>query len=70
MGEGVSDGVAGTGEAQDSWQLAEAVSPDGCQHIPNRARWSAEMVRDQVHSYVVDNRASATTWRGGHEDRR
>ncbi|MET9031076.1 IS701 family transposase [Nocardia sp. NPDC004168] len=48
-------------ERKNSWQLAEAagaVSPDGCQHLLNRTRWSADEVRDQIRSYVVEVLAS------------
>ncbi|WP_443093789.1 IS701 family transposase [Nocardia uniformis] len=48
-------------ERKNSWQLSEAagaVSPDGCQHFLNRARWSADAVRDQVRSYVAESLAS------------
>lgn len=34
------------------------MSPDGCQHLLNRARWSADDVRDQVRAYAVEALAS------------
>ncbi|MFI9413988.1 transposase [Nocardia gamkensis] len=49
-------------ERKNSWQLAEeagVVSPDGCRHLLNRARSSADEVRDQVRACVVEALASA-----------
>lgn len=47
-------------ERKNSWQLSEAagaVSPDGCQHLLNRARWSADELRDRLCSYVGESLA-------------
>ncbi len=50
-------------ERKNGWQLAEALErrdPYSIQHFLNRARWDANVVRDDVREYVVDKL--------GHED--
>ena len=44
-------------ERKNGWQLAEALErrdPDSIQHFLNRARWDADVVRDDVRQYVID----------------
>lgn len=45
-------------ERKNGWQLAEAIgqpSPYSVQHFLDRAHWSADDVRDDLRSYVVDH---------------
>jgi SRSO17 transposase len=45
-------------ERKNSWQLAEAAGaakPYGFQHLLGRAEWSADEVRDDLRSYVVEH---------------
>ena len=45
-------------ERKNSWQLAEQAGdakPYGFQHLLGRAEWSADEVRDDLRSYVVDH---------------
>jgi SRSO17 transposase len=45
-------------ERKNGWQLAEAASdptPYGVQHLLGRAAWSADAVRDDLQSYVVEH---------------
>ena len=45
-------------ERQNGWQLAEAAgdrTPDGVQDFLARAHWDAELVRDDLRSYVVEH---------------
>src|SRR5437868_2304927 len=45
-------------ERKNSWQLAEAAGaakPYGFQHLLGRAEWSADEVRDDLQSYVVEH---------------
>jgi SRSO17 transposase len=44
-------------ERKNGWQLAEwlgEATPDGVQHLLERARWDADAVRDEVRKYVVE----------------
>ncbi|QMU80719.1 IS701 family transposase [Streptacidiphilus sp. PB12-B1b] len=43
---------------KNCWTIAEwagETSPDGMQHLLNRAKWDADAVRDDVREYVVDH---------------
>src|ERR671937_1760359 len=45
-------------ERKNGWQLAEAAgdrTPDGVQDFLARAHWDAELVRDDLRSYVVEH---------------
>ncbi|MFP5260941.1 MAG: IS701 family transposase [Blastocatellia bacterium] len=47
-------------ERKNSWQLAEQAgdaSPYGVQHLLRRAQWSADEVRDDLQSYVINHLA-------------
>ena len=49
-------------ERKNSWQLAEwmgETSPYAMQHLLDRARWDADLARDQVRSYAIDELCSA-----------
>lgn len=51
-------GLVGSSERKNSWQLAEAVgekTPDGMQRLLNQADWDADLVRDDLRSYVVEH---------------
>jgi SRSO17 transposase len=42
---------------KNCWTIAEHVglpSPDGIQHLPARAKWDADGVRDYVRGYVIE----------------
>ncbi len=44
-------------ERKNGWQLAEWIgeaSPDGVQHLLERAQWDAEEARDVLREYVVE----------------
>lgn len=48
-------------ERKNGWQLAEEAgdeTPYGVQHLLGRAEWSAEDVRDDLRSYVVEHLGS------------
>src|ERR1700749_2151287 len=48
-------------ERKNSWQLAEEAgdeTPYGVQHLLGRAEWSADEVRDDLRSYVVEHLGS------------
>src|SRR3954466_7847653 len=50
-------GLLGQLERKNGWTLAEAageVSPDGMQRLLRTADWDAEVVRDELRSYVVE----------------
>jgi SRSO17 transposase len=50
-------GLLGQSERENGWTLAEAageVSPDGMQRLLRTADWSADAVRDELRSYVVE----------------
>ena len=45
-------------ERKNGWQLAEEAGdqkPYGIQHLLGRAKWSADEVRDDLRSYVVEH---------------
>lgn len=49
-------------ERKNSWQLAEQAgdtSPYGIQHLLGRAQWSADAVRDDLRSYVIEHLADS-----------
>lgn len=51
-------GLIGTSERKNSWQLAEAageLTPDGMQRLLNQAHWDADLVRDDLREYVLEN---------------
>ena len=44
-------------ERKNGWQLAEAIGemdPQGVQRLLNSARWDADLVRDDLREYVVE----------------
>ena len=50
-------GLLGTVERKNGWQLAEWIgeaTPDGVQHLLERAQWDAEAARDVLREYVVE----------------
>ena len=50
-------GLISRGERKNGWQLAEElgdVAPVNLQHFIARAEWSADAVRDDLQSYVLD----------------
>jgi SRSO17 transposase len=54
-------GLCSTVERKNGWQLAEEAgdhSPCGVQHLLGRAEWSADEVRDDLRSYVVEHLGS------------
>ena len=49
-------GLLGSVERKNGWQLAEwmgEATPDGVQHLLERASWDADAARDVLCSYVV-----------------
>ncbi len=51
-------GLLGTVGLENGWQLAEYAghrTPDGLQRLLNGARWNAEDLRDDLHSYVAQH---------------
>lgn len=51
-------GLLSPAERKNSWQLAEVAGdqkPYGFQHLLGRAEWSADEVRDDLRSYVVEH---------------
>jgi SRSO17 transposase len=50
-------GLLGTAERKNGWQLAEwmgEATPDGVQHLLERAQWDADAARDILREYVVE----------------
>ena len=50
-------GLLGAVERKNGWQLAEFMgeaTPDGVQHLLERAQWSADGARDVLRDYVVE----------------
>ena len=44
-------------DRKNCWTIAEHrgdTTPDGLQHLLSRAKWDADLVRDDLRSYVVD----------------
>ena len=55
-------GLLSPAERKNSWQIAEQAgdtSPYGVQHLLGRAQWSADAVRDDLQSYVIDHLADS-----------
>jgi SRSO17 transposase len=53
-------GLLGTVEPKNVWQLAEWIgeaTPDGVQHLLERAQWDADAARDVLREYVVEQLA-------------
>lgn len=51
-------GLLGAVERKNGWQLAEFIgeaTPDGVQHLLERARWSADAARDVLRQYVAEH---------------
>ena len=51
-------GLLSSAERKNGWQLAEAAgdrTPDGVQDFLARAHWEAELVRDDLRTYVVEH---------------
>jgi SRSO17 transposase len=50
-------GLLGTAQRKNGWQLAEWIgeaTPDGVQHLLERAQWDADGARDVLRSYVIE----------------
>ncbi|CAB3774853.1 hypothetical protein LMG29542_08235 [Paraburkholderia humisilvae] len=50
-------GLLGTVERKNGWQLVEWIgeaTPDGIQHLLERAQWDADAARDVLRRYVVE----------------
>jgi SRSO17 transposase len=55
-------GLLSPAERKNSWQLAEisgAATPYGFQHLLRRARWDADMVRDELRTHIVQHLGDA-----------
>ena len=53
-------GLLGNVERKNGWQLAEYIgdaTPDGVQRLLNSYEWDANLVRDDLRSYVVEHLA-------------
>jgi SRSO17 transposase len=53
-------GLLGNVERKNGWQLAEYVgdaTPDGIQRLLNSYEWDADLVRDDLRSYVIEHLA-------------
>src|SRR5258708_467981 len=51
-------GLLGPAERKNGWQLAEEVgdrTPYAIQHLPGRADWDPDAVRDDLRAYVVEH---------------
>jgi SRSO17 transposase len=51
-------GLLGKIERKNGWQMAEAIGerdPQGVQRLLNSAKWDADLVRDELHEYVVEH---------------
>ena len=60
--EGYLRGLLGRAERKNGWQLAEAVgdaTPHGVQRLLRRATWDADLLRDDLRRYVVENLGDA-----------
>ena len=54
-------------ERKNSWQLAEWIgeaSPDGVQHLLERAQWDADAARDVLREYVIETLGADAGRRG------
>jgi SRSO17 transposase len=57
-------GLLGRVERKNGWQLAEALGeagPQGVQRLLNGAAWDAEVVRDVLRAYVVEQLADTAS---------
>jgi SRSO17 transposase len=55
-------GLLGPVERRNGWQLAEQIgerTPDGVQRLLRTARWDADVVRDELRTYVVERLGDA-----------
>lgn len=55
---GYLQGLLSNIERKNSWQLAEFIgdaSPDGVQHLLERAHWDAQLARDILRDYVIEH---------------
>ena len=55
-------GLVSSVERKNGWQLAEQAgdaTPDGVQRLLYHYRWDADLVRDDLKSYVVEHRSAA-----------
>ncbi len=55
---GYLQGLLSNIERKNSWQLAEFIgdaSPDGVQHLLERAHWDAQLARDISRDYVIEH---------------
>ncbi len=55
-------GLVSSVERKNGWQLAEQAgdaTPDGVQRLLYNYRWDADLVRDDLKSYVVEHRSAA-----------
>ena len=53
---GYLQGLLSNVERKNSWQLAEFIgdtTPDGVQHLLERAHWDADLARDILRDYVT-----------------
>ena len=51
-------GLLSNCQRKNGWQLAELMgelTPDGVQRLLSSAKWDANSMRDDLHSYVVEN---------------
>lgn len=51
-------GLLSGAERKNGWQLAEVAgdaTPYGFQHLLGRARWDADVVRDELRAYILDH---------------
>ena len=55
-------GLLSAVERKNGWQLSEAVqrqAHDRIQHLLDRARWDADLLRDDLRDYVADELGAA-----------
>lgn len=60
--QGYLQGLLGTLNRKNCWQLSEAMgtsSPYGFQHLVGRAKWDANLVRDDLRAYVLEHLADS-----------
>ena len=56
--KGYLQGLLGTLNRKNCWQLSEAMgaaTPYGFQHLVGRAKWDANLVRDDLQAYVLEH---------------
>ena len=59
---GYLQGLLSNVERKNSWQLAEFIgdtTPDGVQHLLERAHWDADLARDILRDYVTEHLGDA-----------